>query len=154
MEDKYKNLERKLDNQKEIVLKKSRMRDFFETENLIQYIEEREYEDRTILYLYLEIEGEESLIMYEIYPEMNIAKVIYPRIVRDKLNVLKVLNKLNCSDMNVKYALNENGMVEISTRYRSKYKDFNAGMLYMIMDICINEANKNIKYIFLNDIEY
>ena len=28
MEDKYKNLERKLDNQKEIVLKKSRMRDF------------------------------------------------------------------------------------------------------------------------------
>lgn len=154
MEDKYKNLERKLDNQKEIVLKKSRMRDFFETENLIQYIEEREYEDRTILYLYLEIEGEESLIMYEINPEMNIAKVIYPRIVRDKLNVLKVLNKLNCSDMNVKYVLNENGMVEISTRYRSKYKDFNAGMLYMIMNICINEANKNIKYIFLNDIEY
>ena len=92
--------------------------------------------------------------MYEIYPEMNIAKVIYPRIVRDKLNVLKVLNKLNCSDMNVKYVLNENGMVEISTRYRSKYKDFNAGMLYMIMDICINEAKKNIKYIFLNDIEY
>lgn len=92
--------------------------------------------------------------MYEINPEMNIAKVIYPRIVRDKLNVLKVLNKLNCSDMNVKYVLNENGMVEISTRYRSKYKDFNAGMLYMIMNICINEANKNIKYIFLNDIEY
>lgn len=143
----YNELEKEVNDRDDIILKTRKMLEFLEERGLKKYFELKEYNNSNILYLPYELDGIDCLLIYELYSHnVNIAKLMFNYEIKNKSEILKLLNLLNSNDMHTKYVIRD-GVIEASVKYSAFSEDFNPEMLYEYMRICINSLRENINYI-------
>lgn len=143
----YNELEKGLKDKSEIILKTKKMLDFLEEEGVEIHFKLEEYKTSNIVYTSYEMDDVDCLLIYELRSNnINIAKVIFKYEIKNKSEILQLLNLLNSNDMYNKYVMIDK-FIETSVKYSAFAEDFNPAMLHEYMKICINSLRQNINYI-------
>lgn len=145
----YNELEKEVND--DIVLKTKKMLQFLEEEGFKEYFKLEEYKNSNILCAPYELNEVDCLLIFELFSyNINIAKVIFKNKIKNKSEMLKLLNILNNNDMHTKYTVID-GIIVASVKYSAFSEDFNPAMLHEYMKICINSLRENINYILSCD---